>query len=77
MGITAAVISTISSMPVTMVPRIISRPIINGRAIISIIRVSIIGAIRIIAGANPDSDCNMHSGIGLAGDAQSSQQGDD
>jgi hypothetical protein len=75
-----AVIATavVPATPVAMIPRIITGPAIDpGSGVVSIIRIAIVGITAVIAGANSDSYPNMHSGIGLTGEAQHSQQRND
>jgi hypothetical protein len=77
------VMTTVSAMPVAMVPRIIARPVIHGRSIVPVVGIPVIRIARsiisgaVISRANSHSDANMHSGIGLAGEADHSHQRND
>jgi len=73
----------IAATPVSMIPGIIAGAVIDAdvTGIIAIVggirgRISIIGVRgwAVIAAADSYSDAHMHSGIGLAGKAQHSQQ---
>jgi hypothetical protein len=83
MAVIAAAV--VAAMPVAMIPGIIAGPeidpdiariipVVSGR--IGSVRISIIRA-TIIAAPDSDPYPNMHSGIGLAGEAQGTQQRND
>jgi len=74
--IATTVSAVISATPVTVIPRIVAGPEID-RGSTVIIRAGIVGITAVISRADPDSYPNMHSGIGLAGEAQHSQQRND
>lgn len=68
--------SVVAAMPVTMTPRIIAGRVIDRGSAAVIIGAGAVITVRAAVIAAPDSnpDADMHSGIGLAGEAQHSQQ---